>query len=123
MEHFEIFHEVLPEHHNENLYVTLGHIKQRNRLITNGIFKHAWHGSVGYNTDFDESRLVRRCLNRAPKSFEILMFYCLQKDDKQCCDAKKLSRTHWACQRHAGADSDPLRSPGKSNFCFNLGPF
>ena len=33
-----------------------------------------------------------------PKSREILMFVCLQKDAKQCCDAAKLDRTHCAGQ-------------------------
>ena len=32
--------------------------------------------------------------NRGPKSGEILMFVCLQKDAKQCCDAAKLDCTH-----------------------------
>ena len=31
-----------------------------------------------------------------PKSHEILMFVCLQKDHKQCCDATKLDCTHCA---------------------------
>ena len=34
--------------------------------------------------------------NRAPKSHEILMFVCRQKDAKQCCDATKLDCTHCA---------------------------
>ena len=38
---------------------------------------------------------------RAPESCERLMFVCLQKDAKQCCDAAKLNRTHCA-----GRDSD-----------------
>ena len=33
---------------------------------------------------------------RAPKSHEILMFVCLQKDAKQCCDAAKLACAHCA---------------------------
>ena len=32
--------------------------------------------------------------NRVPKSHEILMFVCLQKDAKQCCDATKVGCTH-----------------------------
>ena len=31
---------------------------------------------------------------RHPKSREILMFVCLQKDTRQCCDAIKLDCTH-----------------------------
>ena len=38
--------------------------------------------------------LIEKCLNSAPKSLEILMFVCLQKDAKQCCDATKLDCTH-----------------------------
>ena len=37
--------------------------------------------------------------NRVPKSREILMLVCLQKDAKQCCDATKFDRTHCAGQR------------------------
>ena len=33
---------------------------------------------------------------RKPKSREILIFVCLQKDAKQCCDATQLERTHCA---------------------------
>ena len=35
----------------------------------------------------------------APKSREILMFVCLEKDAKQCCDATKLDYTHCAGRR------------------------
>ena len=31
---------------------------------------------------------------RATKSDEILMFFCLQKDAKQCCDATKMGCTY-----------------------------
>ena len=31
---------------------------------------------------------------RVPKSHEILMFVCLQKDAKQCCDVSNLNCTH-----------------------------
>ena len=31
--------------------------------------------------------------NQVAESLEILMFVCLQKDAKQCCDATKLDRT------------------------------
>ena len=33
------------------------------------------------------------------ESHEILMFVCLQKDAKQCCDAAKLNHTHCAGHR------------------------
>ena len=43
----------------------------------------------------------RSCwLNGTPKSREILMFVCLQKEAKQCCDATKLGCTHWAGLSH-----------------------
>ena len=32
--------------------------------------------------------------NMTPKSREILMIVCLQKDAKQCCDATEFGRTH-----------------------------
>ena len=43
--------------------------------------------------------------NEVPKSGEILMFVCLQKDVKQCCDATKFDRTHCAGQWHASLTS------------------
>ena len=39
--------------------------------------------------------------NSEPKSCEILMFVCLQKDAKQCCDATKNDRTHCVGQQPA----------------------
>ena len=39
--------------------------------------------------------------NRVAKSHEILMFVCLQKDAKQCCDTRKLNRSHCAGQQHS----------------------
>ena len=44
---------------------------------------------------------IGACRNGTPKSLEItkiLMFVYLQKDAKQCCDAKKLDCTHCADQ-------------------------
>ena len=38
-------------------------------------------------------------ISYACKSREILMFVCLQKDAKQCCDATKLNHTHCAGQQ------------------------
>ena len=38
--------------------------------------------------------------NQVPKSGEILMFVCRQKDTKQCCDATKLDCAQCAGQRH-----------------------
>ena len=37
--------------------------------------------------------------NRLAESGEILMYVCIQKDAKQCCDATKIDRTHCAGQR------------------------
>ena len=34
--------------------------------------------------------------NQVTKSREILMFVCLQKDSKQCCDVTNLDRAHCA---------------------------
>ena len=46
------------------------------------------------------SHFLTDCLlqNSEPKSREILMFVCLQKDVKQCCDATELDCTH--CPGH-----------------------
>ena len=43
--------------------------------------------------------LLRFIDQLALKSCEILMFVCLLKDAKQCCDASKFIRTHCAGQR------------------------
>ena len=43
--------------------------------------------------------------NQLVKSREILMFVCLQKDAKQCCDATKFDSTHCAGQRRQSLTS------------------
>ena len=40
------------------------------------------------------ANICGKCSNRAPRSCEILMFVCLQKGAKQCCDAVKLAYAH-----------------------------
>ena len=50
-------------------------------------------------------------LNGVPKSPEILMFVCLQKDAKQCCDATKLDRTHCAGRQPKHQNLMRLRHP------------
>ena len=42
----------------------------------------------------DAGLLVLMLTDRATKSHEILMFVCLQKDAKQCCDVTKLECAH-----------------------------
>ena len=39
--------------------------------------------------------------NQVAKSREILMFVCLQKDAKQCCDVAKVDRAHCSGRRPA----------------------
>ena len=46
--------------------------------------------SAGWTT-LDNKRLN----HRVPMSREILMFVCLQKDAKCCCDAMKIDHTHF----------------------------
>ena len=48
---------------------------------------------VSVNVTESATESVTGSVYRVPKSHEILMFVCLQKDAKQCCDVTKFDHT------------------------------
>ena len=53
---------------------------------------------VHYGTALINGLLCLLCVYSEHKSGEILMFVCVQKDAKQCCDAKKFDGARGAGQ-------------------------
>ena len=61
-----------------------------------------WQGGKGQRVRAEEKAVCHAWSNHSPpqiighpKSREILMFVCLQKDAKQCCDGTNVDRAHW----------------------------
>ena len=113
------FHVFIHPHSTETLYPSAWQIANISICSQAILLQGGWINAKPYYMYNDSDRMAPdSCLklhwrNRQPEAHEILMFVCLQKDAKQCCEVVKLDRTHcvgrcsaqqneynWALWRH-----------------------